>query len=141
MRPFVIKLLCFTLILLAGMAAMGLIGCGSEDNHKPVNFSKTIAVSSPNDEHRGERHLKGAVAAMISPKETLIYYNQLLAYLAGELGYDVHLIQRRTYREVNELFLKRQLDLAFICTGPYVAGRRFYGFEGIMRHCFPLVVF
>jgi phosphonate transport system substrate-binding protein len=131
MRTF-LKILYFSvLILFSAMAAMSIIGCGSEDHHKAVNFSKTMAVPSPNFEQQSSRHLKVAVAAMISPKETLIYYNELLAYLAGKLGYDVRLIQRRTYREVNELFLKRQLDLAFICTGPYVAGRQIYGFEGL----------
>jgi phosphonate transport system substrate-binding protein len=131
MRTFLKIPSSYVLISLAGMVAMGIMGCSREDHHKDVNFSKTIAVPSPNFEQQSSRHLKVAVAAMISPKETLIYYNELLAYLAGKLGYEVRLIQRRTYREVNELFLKRQLDLAFICTGPYVAGRRFYGFEGL----------
>ncbi len=119
------------LVLLTGMAVMCIFGCGGEDHRKTVNFSKTIAVPSPNFEQQTSRHLKVAVAAMISPKETLIYYNELLAYIAGRLGYEVRLIQRRTYQEVNELFQKRRLDLAFICTGPYVAGQRLYGFEGL----------
>jgi phosphonate transport system substrate-binding protein len=131
MRTFLKIPLFQTLIFISGMAAMGAMGCSGEDHHKHVDFSKTMDVPSPNFEQQTSRHLKVAVAAMISPKETLIYYNELLAYMAGKLGYDVRLIQRRTYREVNELFLKRQLDLAFICTGPYVTGRRFYGFEGL----------
>jgi phosphonate transport system substrate-binding protein len=129
MRTFHDYFILFFLILLSGTAV---IGCKGKDHHKAVDFSKTIAVPSPNFEQQKTRHLNVAVAAMISPKETLIYYNQLLDYLAGKLSYDVHLIQRRTYREVNELFKKRQLDLAFICTGPYVTGRRLYGFEGIV---------
>ena len=108
-----------------------MISCGSEDSHKPVNFSKTIAVASPNFQTQESRQLNVAVAAMISPKETLRYYKELLAYLADKLNYKVRLVQRRTYREVNEMFLKHQLDLAFICTGPYVAGRQHYGFVGL----------
>ncbi len=121
----------FVPLFLTGMAAMNTIGCSGDDTHKLVNFSNTMSVASPNFEQQESRHLKVAVAAMISPKETLSYYKELLAYLAGKLDYEVRLIQRRTYREVNELFLKRQLDLAFICTGPYVAGRQLYGFEGL----------
>jgi len=119
------------LILLIGSIGLAVVGCNGEDHHRFVDFSKTIAVPSPDMVQQTSRHLHVAVAAMISPKETLIYYNELLAYLTGRLGYDVRLIQRRTYREVNELFLKGQLDLAFICTGPYVTGRRLYGFEGL----------
>jgi len=118
-------------ILMAGLVATTMISCRSDDNYKPVNFSKTISVASPNFEQQESRQLRVAVAAMISPKETLSYYKELLAYLGRKVNYEVNLIQRRTYREVNELFLKRQLDLAFICTGPYVAGRQRYGFEGL----------
>jgi len=121
----------FIATLLVGLASVSISGCSREDSHKPVNFSKTISVASPNFEQHESPHLKVAVAAMISPKETLSYYKELLAYLGAKLNYEVRLIQRRTYREVNELFLKRQLDLAFICTGPYVAGRQQYGFEGL----------
>lgn len=121
----------FAPLFLAGMVMMNLSGCKGDNTHKFVNFSKTISVASPNFEQPDSRHLNVAVAAMISPKETLIYYKELLAYMAGKLNYEVRLVQRRTYREVNELFLKRQLDLAFICTGPYVAGRQRYGFEGV----------
>ncbi len=120
-----------TFPLFIGTLWIFIFGCGSEDSHKQVNFSKTISVASPNFDRQEGRHLKVAVAAMISPKETLRYYKELLSYLAGKLDYQVRLIQRRTYREVNELFFKRQLDLAFICTGPYVSGRQRYGFEGL----------
>ena len=122
----------FTLLLGVGLAAAVAIACHDEDHPKVVNFSKILAVASPNFEPQESRHLNVAVAAMISPKETLRYYKELLAYLGKKMNLEVYLIQRRTYREVNELFQKRQLDLAFICTGPYVAGRQRYGFEGLV---------
>jgi len=40
---------------------------------------------------------------MVSPKETVVYYPQLLDYLAGKPGRDIELVQRKTYGEVNEL--------------------------------------
>jgi phosphonate transport system substrate-binding protein len=116
---------------LVAFELVSLLGCSSDDPHKKVNFSNTIAVASPNVRRQDSRTLHVAVAAMVSPKETLNYYRELLTYLADKLDYDVRLIQRRTYREVNELFAKGQLDLAFICTGPYVNGRERYGFEGL----------
>jgi phosphonate transport system substrate-binding protein len=41
----------------------------------------------------------------------------------------VQFIQRKTYGEVNELIGKGQIDLAFICSGPYATGKEKYGFE------------
>ena len=72
-----------------------------------------------------------AVAAMFSPKETFVCYRQLLDYIAGELGRDIQLIQRKTYGEINELLGKGDIDLAFICSGPYASGRKKYGFEAL----------
>ena len=66
---------------------------------------------------------------MISPKETFVYYRQLLDYIGRHLGRDVHFIQRKTYGEINELLGKGQIDIAFICSGPYVVGKEKFGFE------------
>ena len=66
---------------------------------------------------------------MISPKETLVYYRQLLDYIGRQLGREVQLVQRKTYREINELLGKGEIDLAFICSGPYVTGKEKFGFE------------
>jgi hypothetical protein len=53
-----------------------------------------------------------AVAAMFSPKETFVCYRQLLDYIAGALGRDIQLIQRKTYGEINELLGKGANRLA-----------------------------
>ena len=58
---------------------------------------------------------------MISPKETFIYYRQILDYIASGLGRNVELVQRKTYSEVNELIGKGEIDVAFICSGPMSA--------------------
>ena len=73
--------------------------------------------------------LKVAVAAIISPKETFAYYRQLLDYIGQKLGHEIQFIQRKTYGEINELLAKGQIDLAFICSGPYVVGKEKHGFE------------
>lgn len=87
---------------------------------------QTLSVADNNS-----RSLRVAVAAMVSPKETLIYYEELLQYIGSQINYDVSLIQRKTYSEVNELFPKRLIDLAFVCSGPYANSREKYRFEGI----------
>jgi phosphonate transport system substrate-binding protein len=88
-----------------------------------------LMSGSPGKQQSENPYLKVAVAAMISPKDTFVYYRQLLDYIARNLGRDVQFIQRKTYGEINELLGKGQIDLAFICSGPYVAGKGKYGFE------------
>jgi phosphonate transport system substrate-binding protein len=106
-------------------------GCSRDGDYKPVDFSKTVAIAHPDTRTTREKALRVAVAAMISPKETFIYYRELLDYLGRSSGHSVQLIQRKTYDEINLLFPKGEIDLAFICTGPYAAFREKYGFEAL----------
>ena len=106
-----------------------LFGCSSETDIRVVDFKKTIAVEQPGKQQSKNPYLKVAVAAMISPKDTFAYYRQLLDYIGRQLDRDVQFIQRKTYAEINELLGKGQIDLAFICSGPYVVGKEKYGFE------------
>jgi phosphonate transport system substrate-binding protein len=106
-------------------------GCGGDADYKPIDFSKTVAVAHPDTRPVQENVLRVAVAAMISPKETFIYYRELLDYLGRKSDHSIQLIQRRTYDEVNALFPKGEIDLAFICTGPFAASREKLGFQAL----------
>ncbi len=103
-------------------------GCNRDSDKVAVDFSKTVPVARPGDHASPNPPLRVAVAAMVSPKETMELYRQLLNYLGHKLGKDVELVQRKTYGEVNELLGKGLIDLAFICSGPYVTGKDKYGF-------------
>ncbi|MGD9055841.1 MAG: phosphate/phosphite/phosphonate ABC transporter substrate-binding protein, partial [Desulfobacterales bacterium] len=94
-----------------------------------VDFSKTVVVEQPGKQPTQNPAFRMAVAAMISPKDTFIYYRQLLEYIGQNLGREVQFIQRKTYGEINELLGNGQIDLAFICSGPYVVGKEKFGFE------------
>ena len=104
-------------------------GCGRDSDAVVVDFSKTVAVDRPIASEPESAPLKVAVAAIISPKETFAYYRQLLDYIGHKLGRDIHFIQRKTYGEINELLARSQIDMAFICSGPYVVGKEKHGFE------------
>jgi len=67
------------------------------------------------------------VAGVVSPQGTLEDYAPLAEYLGRHLGRPVELVQRRTYAEVNDLIARRAVDVAFVCTSAYVAGRREFG--------------
>lgn len=73
--------------------------------------------------------LRIAVAAMISPEETLTVYQELMDYIAAKLGRPVEMKQRRTYQEVNDMLGTGKLDAAILCSGTYVHARRQYGVE------------
>ncbi|MBS1132669.1 MAG: phosphate/phosphite/phosphonate transporter, periplasmic binding protein [Proteobacteria bacterium] len=108
-----------------------LTGCGGDADYKPVDFTKTVPIAHPDSRPVQENILRVAVAAMISPKETFIHYRELLDYLGRKSGHSIQLIQRRTYDEVNALFPKGDIDLAFICTGPFAASREKLGFQAL----------
>jgi phosphonate transport system substrate-binding protein len=104
-------------------------GCGGDTDVVVIDFSKTVDVERPGDRSTEDSSLRVAVAAMISPQETFIYYRQILDYIGRKLGREIELVQRKTYGEINELIGRGQIDLAFICSGPYVTGREKYGLE------------
>lgn len=104
-------------------------GCGKDTDAVMVDFEKTVAVERPTGLASESAQLKVAVAAIISPKETFIYYRQLLDYIGRRMGREIQFIQRKTYGEINELLAKSQIDLAFICSGPYVEGKKKHGFQ------------
>ena len=103
--------------------------CSSETDIRVIDFSKTVVVEQPGKQPSKDIYLRVAVAAMISPKDTFIYYRQLVDYIGRSLGRDIQFIQRKTYGEINELLGNGQIDLAFICSGPYVVGKKKFGFE------------
>lgn len=106
-------------------------GCDQNAGYQFVDLSEKEQQQKKAASDDGKKSLKVAVAAMISPKETLVYYEELLTLIGKRLGYTMILIQRKTYSEINELFPDRLIDLAFVCSGPYANEKTKYRFEGI----------
>ena len=118
----------FLAICFVALLALGATGCSADPDQVTVDFSKTLTVARPTHPVSEAGALRGAVAAMISPRETFIHYRQLLAYVARKSGKDLEFVQRKTYEEINELLGKGEIDLAFICSGPYASARDRHGF-------------
>ncbi len=74
-------------------------------------------------------HFFFAVSAMASPAQTLVHFAEFREYLEEKLGIHVHLKQRRTYEEINTLLYDASVQMAFTCTGGYLAGRQAFGLE------------
>jgi len=68
--------------------------------------------------------LRLSVAAIESPRDTYATYSRLFGRLGERLGLPVEFVQRRTYREVNDLLVAGELDAALVCTGGYLDLRR-----------------
>jgi phosphonate transport system substrate-binding protein len=121
--------------ILTALIGLFITGCGSESSYKYVDFSETTKVDQPPVDDRVQHPetpaLRVAVAAMVSPKETFVYYQEILNYIGGKLNHQIQLIQRKTYHEINDLMLKGEIDLAFICSGPYAMGHEKFGFEAL----------
>ncbi len=73
--------------------------------------------------------LKIAVSAIISPKQTFIYYREILDYISRKMGVPVELVQRDTYAEVNNLVRDNEITAAFVCSGAYIDGHKEFGME------------
>ncbi len=121
--------LIFWVLIIA--ASILFVGCSSDQDPTMVDFSKKMVVDQSPDELLDGSVIRVAVAAMISAKESVVYYHQLLDFIADQLGHKIQLIQRKTYSEINELLKNGKIDLAFICSGPYATGRQTYGFEAL----------
>jgi len=117
------------LAVLGILVFLVLCGCSRSADNEVIDFSKTIPVPRPGAKSKQQGTLRVAVGAMISPKETFVYYRQILDYISRSISKESELVQRKTYAEINELFGKGEVDLAFICSGPYATGKEKYGFE------------
>lgn len=122
-RGTLVLVILLTVILLLG-------GCGPRANTTKVSLYEGSPVRpSPPTAKPDRPPLRVAVAAVISPKETLKSYTDILQYLEEKLDRPVELIQRQTYAEINALIRDGNIDLAFVCTNAYVDGQREFGLE------------
>lgn len=91
-------------------------------------FLPVLALSQ-SEEEKPKDHFYFAVSAMASPAQTLVHFSEFREYLEEKLGTHVHLKQRRTYDEINSLLHDATVQMAFTCTGGYLAGRQAFGLE------------
>ncbi len=123
-KPYLYTVAC-------GVIAALMQGCSSDADVLDIDFSETIRIERPGEKKPEHPHFRVAVAAMVSPKETFGQYRTLLDFIGLELDREVQLIQRKTYGEINALFSEGDIDMAFVCSGPYATGKEIYGFEAI----------
>jgi phosphonate transport system substrate-binding protein len=126
------------LSLIIGLFFLGLLpAC---DENLPEVREKTVKVDfrdlythdmlNKQETFKTERPvLKVTIGTMISPKYIEKYYWDLFRLVGDRMNLDIDFIQRGTYAETNELLKQRKVDIAFVCSGPYVQGHADFGME------------
>lgn len=69
------------------------------------------------------------VASMITPVSAVRYYQDVVDYLGRKLGRPTEMIHRSPYDEIDTMLERGELEVAFICTSPYVLNHEKFGVE------------
>ncbi|MGF1586885.1 MAG: PhnD/SsuA/transferrin family substrate-binding protein [Bacteroidales bacterium] len=93
-----------------------------EENIALIDFSDQTAEQTISSGIDTIPVLRVAIAAVISPKESFVYYRELFDFMSDRLNMKIEFKQRMSYEEVNNLLDRNLVDIAFICTGAYIDG-------------------
>lgn len=58
-----------------------------------------------------------------------MYYKKFLDYIGNKVGQKVKFIDKENYSEINDMLAAGEIDVAFVCGGPYVDGHKKFGME------------
>lgn len=85
-----------------------------------VDTRAPSAAASTQGDAQASGVLRFSVASIESPRDTYSTYTRLFDRMGPMLRMPIEFVQRRTYREVNDLLISGGLDAALICTGGYL---------------------
>ena len=90
-----------------------------------------FAAKQGNDAGRvlQQKSLKIGVSSMITPVDTVKYYQEVIDYIGEQIKQPVQMVHRRTYEEMDVLLERGEVNVAFICSAPYVKDREKFGVE------------
>lgn len=117
--------LIWVLVIFLFVIFSGCIAPKNSDTPISVDMTKTDNISYTETDDV----IRIGVATMVSPKETLSVYNEIVDYIGKKLGKKTIIVQRATYEQMNELVENKHVLAAFICSGPYVEGHEKFGME------------
>ena len=72
------------------------LGCDQSKDVKKISLEKSAKIQTLSAPASKKESLKIDVSAMISPKETLVFYKKILAYLSQKISLPIQLVQRET---------------------------------------------
>lgn len=102
--------------------------CREKEQPLPVSLSQRqpVPAATAVDE---QQTLDVCVGSMITPLDGYIYYQNLIDYLGQRLGLKVRALDYPSYTEVNQKLESGEVELAFVCGGPYVDGQEAFGLQ------------
>ncbi len=106
---------------LACVSTVVLFGCNNSGTSKKISLEKRDDTQL-RTEGREYKPLRIAVGGMITPREGFVYYREFIDYIGEKLNRPVEFVDREKYDEINRLMKSGQIDIAFVCSGPYVDG-------------------
>ncbi len=113
-------------LLVAALLVPG--GCGRSREVPFVDLSSREPAPAPELSAEAPP-LRLAVAPVITPRENLNSFRPLVDYLSKNLGRPVEYVRTQTYVEINEMMKYGAVDVALVCSYPYVLGKE----EGYME--------
>lgn len=117
----------FSAIILASLLALTVAGCTRSDV-SDTSQEKQAPLAAPSVTSQ-KTELRIGMGAMVTPEQGYLYYSRLKEYLEKELQIPVRLVDRNNYAKINELLAADAVDIAFVCSGPYVEGHDQFGLE------------
>lgn len=109
--------------------SIGALACDRDQDSTPrIDMQKRAEPVAPATAPSATP-VRVAVGGMITPREGFAYYRKFLDYLSEKLGRPVDFVDRDDYEEINRLIRNGEVDVAFVCGGPYVSGHRDFGME------------
>jgi len=113
---------CFWLPLLLTLTA-----CEGE-TPRSVNLADRVTLPEA-DQYSARQELRLSIGSIITPEQGYIYYQQLVDYLSERLDVAITVVDPGNYRKLNAMLQDGEVDVAFVCSGPYVEGRETFGLE------------
>jgi len=87
------------------------------------------SAASPPVSPAPQEPIRIGVSSMITPVDTVKYYQEIIDYIGARIRQPVRMVHRRTYEEMDGLLERGEVKIAFICSAPYVKDRERFGVE------------
>ncbi len=88
-----------------------------------------LLFSSPCSVHADNHNMLRVAITPVLVERNVEINKKLIEYIGVKIGSPMHIIQRRTYQEVNDLLEQKMVDIAFVCSLPYISGKEQFGME------------
>lgn len=95
-------------------------GCKQGESDYQINFSEMEHIKIQNQEKEAPP-IRIAISSVLSPTDTIKYYQQIVEYISDTLDSPAILIQRKSYREIRNLMINNGADIALLSTGAYIS--------------------